>query len=224
MVVFNLMEQQLRETHQEFFTATSPIIFLIAFFLLVWWALGRYQEKIEGTLRQHLGTSEFIFNNSQKLEKELIFTVETANEYIMTTGSRSRNRKYLEAIEKRLSEPSFHEYWRILYGQEITHELHEHLEHIIDNPKVRVMRLEEDYGYVLVTEDRVILAFPDPEPGVFGTAQVINDKEKARSYKEFVLRLAAAPSAKHVTRDELVNLCLECSRNKSVFQKCMHPS
>ena len=88
--------------------------------------------------------------------------VERSIEFIVGTGGRSRNRDYLKAIERRVREGKVL-YWRILYEEEITHELCEHLCGLISFPNVTVAQVKDTaYGNMTITDNGFVMALPVP--------------------------------------------------------------
>lgn len=210
MIVFQGIDWWLGETHQAWFTAAMPLVFLAAFFLIIWWILGQHRRDVRQILETHLPSAYFILNNPERLDIEMVTGVKKANKFIIATGGRARSEEYLNIIEKKILEDPGIEYWRVVLGDHIHHRLHQHLERLFECPNVHIKWHDEEiYGNIFASEDIVILPFADPVPGTFGTAQVIPDPNTAIRYKEFVLRLYG--EARTINKEELKIRCRECS-------------
>ncbi|MFC1981800.1 hypothetical protein ACFLVN_06140, partial [Chloroflexota bacterium] len=193
-------------------TAAMPLVLLVALFLLIIWALGRHRREVSYILETHLPTARFIINNPRLLVAEMVTTINEADEFIMATGGRAREDKYLKAIENKILKNQRIEYWRVMLGERIHHRLHLHLEKLFGCPNVHIKRHKQEiYGHILVSEERVILFFADPQPGVFGSGQILTEPGIANRYKEFVLRLYGDRETQDINKEEIRTLCVECS-------------
>lgn len=90
--------------------------------------LAREEQKISKQCR--------LVHDEKKFLGHQLRLVAEANEFIIATGSRSRNKEYLDLIEKRLQDVSKFTYTRILFGEIRRDELRQHCERLVADPKV----------------------------------------------------------------------------------------
>ena len=210
MIIFQALDWQLGEKYQAWFTAAFPFVLLIALYLLVERALGQHKREVRQIVESHLPGQYFI-TDPNRLAIEMSSTVKRADKFIAATGGRSRNKEYLDAIESKVLQKQDIEYFRVILGDHIHHELHAHLERLYGRSNVRIRwHKKEIYGNILATEDRVILPYADPRPGHFGTAAVLTDPSIATQYMQFVLRLYG--EADDITLEDLRSRCQECKK------------
>lgn len=189
-----------------------PVVLLFIFFLLILWVLEKHKREISYILETHLPTTRFIINNPKLLTNEMVSTVKEANEFIMATGGKARDDKYLKAIENKIIKHPLIEYKRILLGDYIHHRLHQHIDKLLECSNVQIRWYKtEIYGNILVSEKQVFLFLADPKPEVFGSGQILAQPEIALQYKEHVLRLYA--DAQDINKEEIKTRCFECNPN-----------
>jgi len=185
-----------------------PLLFIILLFLITYHIYREHEERIKKILESRLPARIFI-NDKNRLEEEMISIVNGSKKFIMATGSRTRVKKYLDAIEKRVKKDGI-EYWRILLGNKLHHELHEHLIALYDDKKVHIRwNKKESFSFILLTENDVLLALSDPRPNIFSSALKISDPELARDYKDYVLILWG--NSQDVNKEDIEKMCVECS-------------
>lgn len=143
-----------------------PIFILLGIsFLLVNVVVERrtYISKIQQTLDNIISTSVFgaqYLEDAVAVVSQIERAVRNAEENIMAVGAKSRAVNYLNAIEdnvltKRTS------YYRLLDGEYITHELHEHLKKLFPISNVHIgWTPREKFGNLVVTDKECILVFP----------------------------------------------------------------
>ena len=91
---------------------------------LVWRHLTQYLMKNAGALG---GQSYTVFKSPEDLRTSFARIVNEAQDILYVTGSRSRDEKYLQAIEKRLSEVPQLVHYRVLFGPPHHQVLKDHL-------------------------------------------------------------------------------------------------
>lgn len=126
------------------------------------------------------------------LVAEMIAIVSDAEEALVTTGSRSRERRYLKAIEQRLAEQPELVYYRVLLGPLRSLELRDHLLAVLalrdprELPRgVRTLhiRIVEDLHreperYICASERAAVVAMPSlVTPGNFDSGVVLSGAE-----------------------------------------------
>lgn len=128
------------------------------------------------------------------LVAEMIAVVSDAEDALVTTGSRSRERSYLEMIEQRLRERPELVYYRVLLGPLRSLELREHLLAVLALRDPRELprgartlhiRFVEDLDreperYICASERGAVVAMPSlVTPGNFDSAVVLSAAEAA---------------------------------------------
>ncbi len=88
-----------------------------------------------------------VIRHADKLLKTQIEIVESAEQFLLTTGSRTRHFDYLNATEQCLkSRPSVH-YYRVLFGPPHFEDLMSHLESIVERDRVYLAIIEDSFHY-----------------------------------------------------------------------------
>lgn len=111
----------------------APLTFLIVH------ALNRVIHlKLDSLARQEQKISRYcrLVHDEKKFQEHQLRLVTEANEVIVATGSRSRNKQYLESIEKRLQEVASLKYTRILFGEIKREELQQHCARLTTNVQI----------------------------------------------------------------------------------------
>lgn len=197
----------------EFFSFMMPLLLIILLIFIFIRIYLEFEKKIIVAVESRL-PGKFI-NQKKVLEVEMVALVENAQEFIYATGGRSKEKEYLKAIEKKVKSGKI-EYRRIILGNKITHELHLHLEKIIELQNVYIYRRpEEFFGFMSITDTEVILPLADPRPNRFETAFKTSDRNMADKYQKYILKLFADSKSKMVTsKEQIKKMCSKCKSNK----------
>ena len=164
-----------------------PVSLLILFYILIHQRATRFEYDIWDILETHVTNVEYI-NDGNKVKSEFIRAVNDANKYIMTTGGKSRIKEYLIAIEKNISEKDT-EYWRVIFGEKITNELHSHLLEVVGKQSTYLAYTKQELGpVILLTENVVFLGFPDPKPEEFKDCLKVVDERMIYEIGRYIRR------------------------------------
>lgn len=141
----------------------------------------------------------------EALVAEMIAVVSEADETLVTTGSRSREQRYLEAIERRLREQPELVYYRVLLGPLRSLELRDHLLSVLTlrDPRelprgVRTLHIRfvedldrEPERYICASERAAVVAMPSfVTPGNFDSGVVLSTATAAAGLVSHVKQLA----------------------------------
>jgi hypothetical protein len=179
----------------------AVVIIALVFISLAANAEDRFTRELDKRLPQ------ISYLNSRKdVELTTLELVERSNEFIVGTGGRSRNQDYLKAIERRVCEGKVL-YWRILYEEEITHELCEHLCRLISLPNVTIAQVKDTaYGNMTITDNGFVMALPVP-----GHVEMkgisIPSKDHAHSIYNSYMMIVFSKAKKIDTDDDVRSLC-----------------
>ena len=151
----------------------------------------------------------YYISDTKKVLIQLQKTSEEATDTLMAIGSNSSAKTYLSNIEDQVKNGNL-AYYRLLDGCFITHELHDHLEKIIENEHVHIAWTErEKFGNLVVTENDCIIAFPTSREDKFSALRLPGSKN-SRLYTQYFLE--AYSGCQRLTRKEsLSTLCRDCS-------------
>lgn len=142
-----------------------------------------------------------------ELLRELLLMVQEADEYLVVTGSRSRDPVYLKAMEEALRSRPRLVHYRILFGPPKRPALQDHLTHLLElrDPQDRSQGFktlhvgvmddvsEEPERYFVATEKRALTVIPSlVAAGNYDTAVVFRTRERARLFVEHGRQLYAA--------------------------------
>lgn len=146
-------------------------------------------------------------------------TVSKANETLMAVGAKSTATIYLQQVSRKVASGDI-TYYRLLTGNHITHELHEHLGSLLGSPDVHVAwNYSEKFGTFTVSEDHVVLAIPSPHPSRF-TGIMLPGSANSRLFT--YLFLEAFRSSTPITgQQQLALLCQRCSPNAARTEKSL---
>jgi hypothetical protein len=211
MLLFAYIGWRIGTFSNESLTYAIGLILITLFFGIIYRENRFLYKEIIKTIGSRL-PGRFI-NDPEELKNELVTTVNNAKEFIYCTGGRSKIEEYLGAIEQGVFNKKI-EYYRVIMGNKITHELHQHLLKVMDQDKVRVRIIpEERFAFILVTEREVVLPLADPRPGIFQYALKIKSRNFAKKYKEYFLKLYSEECARILYKKELPSLCELCRKN-----------
>ena len=201
----------------EWFQARISEITLVAIGLLIFAAVFERRtilDRIERLLKQLLDTQLLgvqYLPDRASVVRELTSTIDGATEAMWALGAKSTADVYLERIaSKTLSGHTT--YHRLLTGNHITHKLHEHLIPLIDLEAVQVAwNHSEKYGYLTVSDSKVMMVFPSPHPEKF-TGLRLPGASYSLHYSQVFMQ--AFTDGIPVTSERgLSLLCEECSPN-----------
>ena len=142
-----------------------------------------------------------------------------ANEILMAVGAKSTATIYLQQVSRKVGSGDI-TYYRLLTGNHITHELHEHLGSLLGSPNVDVAwNYSEKFGTFTVSEDQVVLAIPSPYLSKF-TGIVLPGSASSRLFTH--LFLEAFHSSTPITGPkQLALLCEQCGPNTARTEKSL---
>jgi len=197
--------------------ARLPTITLLAIsFVLIATVIDRRTKlaRIERLLQQSIDTYVLgvqYLENSSSVISELQDMVRKADEFIMALGAKSTATPYLDQIARKVSS-SHITYYRLLTGDHITHDLHVHLDALLNTPGVQIAwNRSEKYGNLTVSEQQAIVALPTPYWNRFAGIKLPGERN-ARLYSQYFLE-AFAKSVPVRTRRAVEALCETCSPN-----------
>ncbi len=99
--------------------------------------------------------------------RELQVWVDGASQKLLALGAKSTAKAYLDRIGRKTKDGEVR-YVRLLTGDHITHQLHEHLLNVIALPTASVgWNRSEKYGQMTISEHAVLLAIPTSHPTQF---------------------------------------------------------
>lgn len=140
---------------------------------------------------------------------ELIRIVRRADDIVFTLGARSRAPEYLKSIEEAVANRNV-TYHRLINAHHIPHELHEHLETLIDAPNVRISwTAKEKFSNLTVTENECVLVFPAPSSDKLSGLKLPSLANSQR-YRRYFFEASEA-SITIETKIGIKSLCEFCS-------------
>jgi hypothetical protein len=192
---------------------TIPLISILTVFLLFIYIVSKAEKRINQSLASRLPEIQYL-ENKEEVDRELEKLAETAEDFIVATGSKSHNKKYLNIIEKKVSMGEI-SYWRLLLDDKITHELCEHIQKLIKTPNVTIgIVTDKGYGNLLVVDDGALIALPIPGQGGLMGIKIPN---KTTSSRLFRYLMTLFPEARIINNiDDVLMICEKCKEiNKS---------
>jgi len=161
--------------------------------------------------KQFLDTS-YVVDGLTDTTAEQISILKNAKEYVFIIGGRSRNEKYLSALKDRITEKNVR-YIRIITGNHIRHQLHQHLNEIWS--EVELGYYEEDkFGGILATHDTVFIALQSSNKSILEKGFVIHNEKIAADYRLHIQELLSN-SQKKVTKELIGQLCITCKSEQN---------
>lgn len=195
------LERIFSESIEGFFYALLPTLLLIIFYILIHRKTTSFEESIKQLLEMHIPNIAFI-DDSNTIKAEFINAINDAEKYVMATGGKSRIKEYLSEIETNLEIKEI-EYYRIIFGEKITNELHQHLLKVIGKDGVYVSYTPRELApALLLTEKVAFYCLPDPNPEEFKTCLKIPDEKIIEKLGKYI-RLWYAKSTKLNNRGDL---------------------
>lgn len=140
---------------------------------------------------------------------ELQTTVRSANEYIMAVGGKSTATAYLDLIAARVEQDGL-QYYRLLTGNHITHDLHQHLQRLIESPHVRVAwSHSEKYRAFTTSEQQAVVVLPTPYRNKFAGIRLPGERNALLHSQYFLETFAKSLPVR--TAHGLEILCETCN-------------
>ncbi|GAG14189.1 unnamed protein product, partial [marine sediment metagenome] len=187
-----------------------PILLILIFYFLIVSQMINMEKNIFEKIKSISPNFEII-TGEDFVKKTLTETINEAKDVIFTTGGRAREVDYLNALTQKVLNEDV-KYYRVILGDHIQHTFHEHLKELIDRkePSVYVgYQLEEKYGNILVTNDKVILYLPSASFKGLDMVLKIADPDLAKKYQLYVMQIYAE-SKKITNSEDLDKLCIHC--------------
>lgn len=185
--------------------------------------LDTIQRSLDGLVANTTIGTKYM-DDAESVLGELERAAHHATESIMALGGRAKESKYLNAIRDAVNYRHVIHY-RLIDGTSIHHELHEHLLSIIDLPNVKIAWKERGrIGYLMVTENDCIMAFPAPYEERFSGLS-LPGTQNCRKYTQYFLEdfSKCIPVEKSET---LQALCIDCSPesagNATAIREILH--
>ena len=160
-------------------------------------------------IEKRLSEESRFFSESTAVINELIEMCNSANDYILAVGSRTKGR-LLEAIENAIESKEIY-YHRLLVGNEVTKDLEEHIERIEGrgNQTIKFLAVHNCHcPNFLLTEKMVMILLPIPESEKFrGVA--LSSQEAINQYLEYFGQLFNDDDAKPFKRVADIRDCFD---------------
>ena len=155
--------------------------------------------------------SGIYLRNRSEVDSALIDLAKESTQTLKTTGGKSRIILYLNEISKNIECGRIKAYHRLITGDHITHELHEHLNSIIDEKGTDLKWTpSEKYGNISMSENYVIFVLPSPYTDDY-TGIKFSTPKSVFFYAEFFNRIFnSAKCIKLFTKKEINILCEKC--------------
>jgi hypothetical protein len=170
--------------------------------------IDKIQETLDSIISSYTFGTQYL-DDADTVISQLERITRRANESIMALGAKSRAKNYLSAIQEAVLQRRVIHY-RLLDGDYIPHELHEHLKEIVHAPNVQIAWTpREKFGNLLVTENESVMAFPAPYLDKF-SGLWLPGQTNSRRYTQYFLE-AFSKSLPVRTEKAIEVLCIQCS-------------
>ncbi len=170
--------------------------------------ISSVKKTLEGILASYTFGVQYL-ENVEIVNSELARVARRAEDTILALGARSKSPEYLRAIEEAVS-PRQVAYHRLINANHIPHELHEHLERLIDAPNVHISWTpKEKFSNLTVTESECILVFPAPASEKLSGLKLPSQANSQR-YRHYFFEASEA-SITIETKIGVKILCEKCS-------------
>jgi len=189
-----------------------PLVSILTAFLLFLYLMAKAEKRLSQSLDRRLPQLEYMESRNE-VEIEITKLTEQADEFIVATGGRSRNQEYLKVIEHKVRSGDV-TYWRLIFDEQITHEVCEHIRSILSLPNVMIGQIEsKGYGNMLVVDAGFIIALPVPGHGGLMGIKIPNSVSAQRMFRYLMM---VYPNAKRIsTPQEVKALCEKCAGSVS---------
>lgn len=143
-----------------------PVVLLVILYLLLQKKMNKFENSVREILESRIPNISYI-EDGNAITTEFINAINSAEKYIMTTGGKTRNINYLSVIKENINNKDI-EYYRILFGEDISQELYNHLIDIIEKDSVYVSYTPRELAsFLLLTENVAFIGLPDADPKEF---------------------------------------------------------
>ena len=155
--------------------------------------------------------SGIYFRNKSEVDSALIDLAKGSTQTLKASGGKSRIVSYLKEISKSIKCGKIKAYHRLITGDHITHELHEHLDALIDEKGVDFRWTpSEKYVNISISENHVIFVLPSPYPDDYTGIKFVTPKS-VFFYAEFFNRIFNSSKTRGISTKEETNiLCEKC--------------
>jgi len=155
--------------------------------------------------------SGIYLRNKPEVDSALIDLAKGSTQTLKVTGGKSRIVSYLNEISTNMKDGQLKAYHRLITGDHITHELHEHLNALIDKKGADFRWApSEKYGNISISENDVIFVLPSPYPNDYTGIKFATPKS-VFFYAEFFNRIFNSTKCREITTKEETNiLCEKC--------------
>ncbi len=189
---------------------TLPLLSILLIASLMLYFIATAETRFYDSLNRRLPPIEHL-EKKDEVEYESVQLVKSAEHFIVATGGKSRNLEYLNTISKKVKSGHVN-YWRILFGYEITHEMCEHLIVLLNVPGVSIGRTDDQsYDHMLVTDSGYINPLPIPGHGDLMGVKISN---KAIAERLFHYFMRVYKNTKAITKEDEIRLLCECCRKR----------
>jgi hypothetical protein len=171
-----------------------PTIFVLIFFILVTNQNIKMRKDIYEELNKIKSISynyELIMGN-HKVNRVLIEAINEAQGFLFTTGGRSRESEYLNAISQKIIKNKI-KYYRVILGNHIHEIFYKHLNSLFSSNISDIFIgyiKDEKYGNMLVTDKKVIFYLPSDSEGLDSVLR-IEDSNLAQKYQLYIMQIYA---------------------------------
>lgn len=192
-----------------------PILLVLLLYFLIVSQMFNMQTDILEKIKSISPGYEFI-SGEDSVKKNLVETIQKTEEFIFTTGGRAREVNYLNCLNRKVLNENV-KYYRIILGDHIHHDFHEHLREVVNKKPSSVYighEMKEKYGNMLITDEEIILYLPSRTFKGMDTVLKIADSDLARKYQLYIMQIYS--ESKKITEDmELKELCIKCRSQSS---------
>lgn len=209
-VIINFIGLLLGTNWNIFVYLSIPIILVLILYFLIASQMINMEKNIFERIKSISPNFEFVIGEDF-VKRTLTEVIKEAEDTIFTTGGKAREVDYLNTLTQRVLNEDV-KYYRVISGNYIRHTFHEHLKELMDHKTQSVYighQLEEKYGNMLVTNDKVILYLPSPSFKELDMALKISDSTLANKYQLYIMQIYAE-SKKITNSEELKKLCVQC--------------
>ncbi|MCO5194535.1 MAG: hypothetical protein M9928_22855 [Anaerolineae bacterium] len=184
--------------------------------------LGSIKSNLEGILATYTFGVQYL-ENAASVRSELEKAISRADDNVLSLGAKSQASEYLEAISEAIQKRQVI-YHRLLNDSHIPHELHKHLQDVIDETDVQIgWTPKTKFANMTITEHESIIVLPAPSSDKFSAIK-LPGKLNSHRYKRYFFE--AFDQSISIRTDKGVEiLCEECSpdtaRNPVLIKKIL---
>jgi TIR domain len=163
------------------------------------------------SIKYERNLSGIYLREKSEVDSALVDLAMESTQTLKATGGKSRIVSYLKKISENVKYGKIKAYHRLITGDHITHELHEHLNVLIDKKGTDFRWTPtEKYGNISISENHVIFVLPSPYPEDY-TGIKFATRRSVFFYAEFFNHIFN--SSKNIaipTKQETSILCEKC--------------